>query len=75
MQLPREYKASYYQYNPSLGAAVVFAVLYSITFVLTVFQWIRYRAWVWIIMVIAVASKCILAIPATVTTNMPKWKQ
>jgi hypothetical protein len=75
MHLPREYKASYYEYSPSLGAAIVFAVLYSAIFVLAVFQWIRYRAWVWITMVIAVASKCVLAILATVTTNIPKWKQ
>jgi hypothetical protein len=62
MHLPREYKTTYYQYSPSLGAAILFAVLYSVTFVLAVFQWIRYRAWVWIIMVIAVASKCVLVI-------------
>lgn len=58
MHLPREYNLSYYRYSPSVGAAVLFAVLYSIIFVLAVFQWIRYKAWVWITMIIAVASKC-----------------
>jgi hypothetical protein len=62
MHLIREYKTSYYEYSPSLGAAIVFAVLYSITLILSVFQWIRYRAWVWIVMVTAVASKLYLHI-------------
>jgi uncharacterized membrane protein len=47
---------SYYHYNPSLAVSIVAAVLYSITFILTVIQWIRYKAWVWSVMVVAAAS-------------------
>jgi len=51
--------ASYsrYNYTPSFDAAVVVAVLYSLAFAVTVFQWVRYRAWVWLAMVIGAASK------------------
>lgn len=47
-----------YNYNPSTSAAIVVAALYSIVFVITFVQWIRYRAWVWVVMVIASASRC-----------------
>ena len=47
---------SYYAYTPSLAAAIIFAVLYTLAFVATVIQWIRYRAWVWIVMVVAAFS-------------------
>jgi hypothetical protein len=48
---------SHYNYTPSLVAAVVVAALYSVVFTLTLFQWVRYRAWVWAMMVLAAASK------------------
>jgi ABC-type multidrug transport system permease subunit len=47
---------SYYHYNPSLAVAIVAAVLYGIAFVLTFVQWIRFKSWVWVIMVTASAS-------------------
>lgn len=47
---------SYYRYNPSLAPAVVAAVLYTIAFIGTLVQWVRYRAWIWAIMVVAAAS-------------------
>jgi type IV secretory pathway VirB2 component (pilin) len=49
--------ASFYHYNPSLAVAIVAAVLYGIASILTFVQWIRYRSWVWVIMVVAAASK------------------
>lgn len=49
--------ASYYRYDPSLAVAIVAAALYSIAFLLTLVQWIRYKAWIWGIMVLAAASK------------------
>lgn len=48
---------SFYRYNPSLAVAIVAAVLYGIAFILTCVQWIRYKSWVWVIMVVAAASK------------------
>jgi hypothetical protein len=49
--------ASYYRYNPSLAPAIVAAVLYTIAFILTLVQWVRYRAWIWGIMVVSAASR------------------
>lgn len=48
---------SFYPYNPSLAVAIVAAVLYGVAFILTCVQWIRYKSWVWVIMVVAAASK------------------
>ena len=48
---------SFYRYNPSFAVAIVAAVLYGIAFILTFVQWIRYKSWVWVVMVIAAASK------------------
>lgn len=48
---------SHYKYTPSLDAAIVVAVLYSVAFAITLFQWVRYRAWVWVVMVLAAASE------------------
>ncbi|KAH8602675.1 RTA1 like protein-domain-containing protein [Bisporella sp. PMI_857] len=42
-----------YRYDPSLAAAVVFAVAYGLVFIAYVIQWIKYRSWVWIVMVIS----------------------
>lgn len=55
----------FYLYNPSLAVAIVAAVLYTLAFLLTTIQWIRYRAWVWSIMVIAAASTCAFGLPST----------
>ncbi|KAJ5223811.1 RTA1 like protein-domain-containing protein [Penicillium chermesinum] len=51
----RAHKAgtSFYRYDPSLAVAVIAAALYGIAFILTVIQWIRYKAWVWVVMVVA----------------------
>ena len=49
---------SYYRYDPSLPAAIVVSVLYSLAFVGTAVQWLRYKSWVWIIMVLTAGSKC-----------------
>lgn len=58
-----EVRASYYRYNPSLAPAIVAAVLYTIAFLLSLVQWVRYRAWIWAIMVVAAASKLIFRQP------------
>ena len=44
---------SFYPYEPSTAAAAIFAVLYGLSFVGAVVQFIRLRTWVWIIMVLA----------------------
>ncbi|CZR61014.1 related to RTM1 protein [Phialocephala subalpina] len=43
----------YYHYSPSLSAAIVVAVLYTLAFIGTVFQFMRYRSWAWTAMVAA----------------------
>lgn len=52
----REEPISYYNYDPSLGAAVVFAVLYTLAFIGAIVQWLRFRPVVWLVMLIAGAS-------------------
>jgi membrane protein YdbS with pleckstrin-like domain len=47
---------SFYQYDPSSAAAIIFAVLYAIVTLTTVFQFFRYRAWAWLSMVVASIS-------------------
>ena len=51
---------SHYNFAPSLPAAIIWASLYSIAFAVTFFQWIKYRAWVWVVMVLAAGSKPLL---------------
>lgn len=43
----------YYRYTPSTDAAIVVSVLYTLAAVGTVLQFLRYRSWVWTVMVIA----------------------
>jgi hypothetical protein len=50
-------ETSFYRYKPSLDAAIVVAVLYSLAFIGTQIQFLRYRSWVWTVMVVASASK------------------
>ena len=47
----------YYKYTPSLEVAIIVAVLYSLAFLGTAVQFLRYRSWVWSTMVLAAASK------------------
>ncbi|KAJ6150481.1 ZIP metal ion transporter [Penicillium samsonianum] len=54
-----ETRTSFYGYDPSLAVAIVAAVLYTVAFLLTAIQWIRYRAWVWSIMVLSAAMEAI----------------
>ena len=49
-------QASYYRYDPSFPAAVTAAVLFTVAFAATLIQWLRYRSWVWTVMVVASAS-------------------
>lgn len=44
---------SHYDYDPSLPTAIVAASLYTLFFVATFILWLRYRAWVWVVMVLA----------------------
>ncbi|KAH8663098.1 RTA-like protein [Tricladium varicosporioides] len=48
---------SKYAYDPSLPAAIVVATLFTLAFFLTATQWIRYRSWVWLVMVLAAAME------------------
>ncbi|KAL4926809.1 RTA1 domain-containing protein [Aspergillus undulatus] len=65
----REDPESYYDYSPSVGAAGVFAALYTIAFIGTVAQWLRFRPVVWLVMVIAAAMESVGYIARTVSTQ------
>ncbi|CAI7672468.1 unnamed protein product [Penicillium pancosmium] len=60
---------SHYRYDPSLAAAIVAAVLYGIAFLLTLIQWIRYKSWVWLTMVVAAAMEAIGYIARCISTQ------
>ncbi|KAL4881014.1 RTA1 like protein-domain-containing protein [Aspergillus karnatakaensis] len=60
---------SYYHYDPSLGAAVVFALLYGAAFIGTVVQWARFRPVVWLVMVLAAAMEAIGYIARVISTR------
>ncbi|PQE12563.1 RTA1 domain protein [Rutstroemia sp. NJR-2017a BBW] len=60
---------SHYHYDPSLAAAIIFSVLYSITFLISLYQWIRYKAGVWAIMVFAAAMEAIGYIVRAISTQ------
>jgi hypothetical protein len=47
---------SYYLYNPSKPLAGVAAGLFGLSFLVTLYQTIRKKAWVWIFMLLAIAS-------------------
>ncbi|KAF3394379.1 Protein RTA1 [Penicillium rolfsii] len=60
---------SFYRYTPSLAVAIVAAVLYGIAFILTCVQWIRYKSWVWVIMVVAAAMEAVGYIGRCISTQ------
>ncbi|KAL4920930.1 RTA1 like protein-domain-containing protein [Aspergillus aurantiobrunneus] len=65
----REDPVSYYHYSPSLGAASAFAALYSLTFIGTAVQWLRFRPLVWLVMLIAAAMEAVGYISRTISTQ------
>ncbi|KAL4808810.1 RTA1 like protein-domain-containing protein [Aspergillus unguis] len=65
----REESESYYNFTPSLGAAIVFVVLYSLAFIGTVVQWLRFRPLVWMVMVIAAAMEAVGYICCIISTQ------
>ncbi|KAJ5974491.1 ZIP metal ion transporter [Penicillium waksmanii] len=60
---------SHYSYDPSLVVAIVAAVLYGIAFLLTLIQWVRYKSWVWLTMVVAAAMEAIGYIARCISTQ------
>ncbi|KAK9375621.1 RTA1 like protein-domain-containing protein [Lipomyces chichibuensis] len=60
---------SYYDYTPSQTAAAVFAALFSAAFSATFIQWIRYRAWVWLVMVVAASMESLGYIFRSISTR------
>jgi hypothetical protein len=48
---------TYKYYEPSLAAAVVFAVLYGMTCIATVVQYVYYKSWFWFFAVLASVSE------------------
>lgn len=56
-EAPKEYKL--YHYDPSVVAAVVFALLFMISLLWHIFQFIRHRIWFFIPFVVGVICKVI----------------
>ncbi|KAJ5113736.1 RTA1 like protein-domain-containing protein, partial [Penicillium angulare] len=64
-----EANTSFYQYDPSLAVAIVAAALYGTAFVLTFVQWIRYKSWIWVVMVLAAAMEAVGYIGRCISTQ------
>ncbi|KAF7928671.1 uncharacterized protein EAE98_005727 [Botrytis deweyae] len=54
---PEPRTLSHYNYDPSFSATLAVGVLYSLAFFVTFFQWLRYNAGAWAIMVVAAAME------------------
>ncbi|KAL2868578.1 RTA1 domain-containing protein [Aspergillus lucknowensis] len=65
----RDDPESYYNYQPSVGAAALFAALYGLAFIGTVVQWLRFRPVVWLVMVVSSAMEAVGYITRTISTQ------
>jgi hypothetical protein len=50
---------TFYPYQPSQAAAGVFCALYTVGFFVSLWQTIRHRAWIWLVMVFSIGSMCL----------------
>jgi hypothetical protein len=50
---------SAYSYPVSEPAAIIFAVLFGISTLISIFQLFKYRAWIWFVMILAMAGTTI----------------
>lgn len=48
---------NWYAYQPVKAPAIAATALFAITLIAHLWQMIRHKAWIWFIMVVAVASK------------------
>jgi hypothetical protein len=55
----------YWRYDPSTAAAAVGALLYLATSIISIVQYIRYRAWVWLVFVVALICPSFLFFKAS----------
>ncbi|QKX62190.1 uncharacterized protein TRUGW13939_09349 [Talaromyces rugulosus] len=62
-------KVSFYDYDPSLAAAAIFAALYGVCFIWTTYLWLKHRAWVCLIMVVASAMESVGYIARCISTQ------
>jgi hypothetical protein len=51
------HQQDFYKYTPSLGAAIAVGVIYSLAFIATIVQFIRFKSWVWTTLVLASGSE------------------
>ncbi|KAF3769900.1 RTA1-domain-containing protein [Cryphonectria parasitica EP155] len=49
---------NWYAYEPVTAAAVAATALFALTMIAHAFQMVRHKAWIWIVMVVAVAMEC-----------------
>jgi len=47
------HEQDFYRYTPTLGAAIAVGVIYSLAFIATIVQFIRFKSWVWTVMLLA----------------------
>lgn len=57
----------WYAYSPVVGGAVAATALYAIVLVIQGYQMYRHKAWIWSVMVLAVASMYPLGFPLKLT--------
>lgn len=62
----------WYAYNPIVGAAVAATALYAVVLVVQGWQMFRHKAWIWFVMVVAVAST-LLPPAAFLATQSATW--
>ncbi|KAH6995927.1 RTA1 like protein-domain-containing protein [Ilyonectria sp. MPI-CAGE-AT-0026] len=65
---------SYYLYDPSEALAGVVAGLYALSFLITLFQTIRKRSWVWLVMVLGIGMEVIGYAARVVSAKNPTNK-
>ncbi|KAF5024655.1 hypothetical protein F66182_3277 [Fusarium sp. NRRL 66182] len=64
----------YYLYNPSEALAGVTAGLYALSFCITLYQIIRNKAWVWLVMLLGIAMEIIGYASRVVSATRPSEK-
>lgn len=66
-----KYPGNFYDYEPSIPTAYIFAVVYTIPAIYTVYQYISLKCWFWIFMVIASIMEATGYIFKVISVNQP----
>ncbi|KAI2470628.1 RTA1-domain-containing protein [Annulohypoxylon bovei var. microspora] len=68
---PKGKNHSFYDYDPSIPAAVVVCVLFGLTLIWSVFMTIRKRSWVWSVQILAILMEVVGYAVRIVSANNP----